>query len=217
MYDYLDTNLLYRLAKDINGQFMHVISPSTSTDLSTSTSDKVLASVDIETSPDTAFQIFGLAMFTMLGTSSISTSTSAGTMTSDVFAETALSYYQPSPPASNKTTLASTTGNLEFRNHFWRQLQAVQQQFVNLGGASTGVGVGVSNEGQQITVVLAEPITIVGEGIVALGSNPNSLTATYVRVGAWIVGKYVHINTSQYVNLVALATGQAILPPSILG
>ena len=217
VYEYLDTNLLYRLAKDINGQFMEVASLSASTEVKTSSSDVVVNSLDIETSPDTAFQVYGIGMATILGTSTISTSTSSGTITSDVFAETTVSYYQPSPPASNNTTLASKTGNLRWRNQFWQQTVAIQQQAVNLGDATTGFAVGITSQGRFNTVVLVEPITIVGEGLVALASNPNTLTSTFVKAGIWIVGKYVHINTNQYVNLVALATGQAILPPSILG
>lgn len=217
VYEYLDTNLLYRLAKDINGQFMEVASLPTSTLLNTSSSDVVVNSLDIETSPDTAFQVYGIGMATTLGTSTISTGTSSGSLTSPVLAETTVSYFQPSPPASNKTTLASKTGNLRWRNQFWQQTVAIQQQFVNLGGATTGIGVGITSQGRFSTVVLVEPITIVGEGLVALASNPNTLTSTYVHTGIWIVGKYVHISTNQYVNLVALATGQAILPPSILG
>ena len=217
VYEYLDTNLLYRLAKDINGQFMEVASLSASTEVKTSSSDVVVNSLDIETSPDTAFQVYGIGMATTLGTSTISTGTSSGSLTSPVLAETTVSYFQPSPPASNKTTLASKTGNLRWRNQFWQQTVAIQQQFVNLGGATTGIGVGITSQGRFSTVVLVEPITIVGEGLVALASNPNTLTSTYVHTGIWIVGKYVHISTNQYVNLVALATGQAILPPSILG
>ena len=111
VYEYLDTNLLYRLAKDINGQFMEVASLSASHDIAPSSSDVVVNTLDIETSPDTAFQVYGIAMATTLGTSVISTGTSSGTLTSDVLAETTVSYFQPSPPASNKTTLASKTGN----------------------------------------------------------------------------------------------------------
>ena len=217
VYEYLDTNLLYRLAKDINGQFMKVASLSASNYVAKESSDIVLNSLDIETSPDTAFQVYGIAMATTLGNSTINTETSGGTLTSDVLVETTVSYYQPSPPASNNTTLASKTGNLRWRNRFWQQTVAIQQQAVNLGAASTGFAVGITSQGRFNTVVLVEPITIVGEGLVALASNPGTIVSTYVHTGIWIVGKYVHISTNQYVNLVALATGQAILPPSILG
>lgn len=217
VYEYLDTNMLYRVAKDINGQFMQVATTASSNLINTSSSDVVTNTLDIETSPDTAFQVYAIGMASFFGTSTISTSTSAGTTTTDINLESNVTYYQPSPPASNKTTLASTTGNLRFRNNFWQQTIAMYQQSVNLGGASTGFAVGVSSQGKFNTVVLAEPITIVGEALVATATNTNTLNDAYIRQGIWVVGKYVHISTKQYVDLVALATGQAILPPSILG
>ena len=217
VYEYLDTNMLYRVAKDINGQFMPVATTGASHLIKTSSSDVVTNTLDIETSPDTAFQVYAIGMASFFGTSDIDTGTSSGGLTTDINLESNVTYYQPSPPASNNTTLASTTGNLRFRNNFWQQTIAMYQQWVNLGGATTGVGIGISSQGKFHTVVLAEPITIVGEALVATATNTNTLNQAFIRQGIWVVGKYVHISTNQYVNLVALATGQAILPPSVLG
>lgn len=219
VYEYVDTNLLYRLAKEIGGQFLQPSFAYNAKEAKYTSGAEgtpvTLGSTSIETSPDTAFQIYGLAMSSFMNT--VQEPTGSSSLNYQIIAQNYMTYYQPKPPASDSTTIASQTGNLAFRNKFWTQMMGLQEVWFNYGSASSGVAGGATQAGKMITVVLAEPITIVGEGIVVQAKAMDGLYNTFMACQSWVVGKYVHISTQQYVDLVALATGQAIMPPSILG
>lgn len=218
---YLDDLALYRLAKQVNGQ-LYVISSSKTANATPGTYSAPTAGsgyiygIAIETGPEIAFDVYGFAMETFgfvpfgnLPPSDGGESTGQSTIH--------LTYTQPSPPASNATTLASTAGNLQLRNHFWSQTISVAAAAYNPGTNTTPVYSFVTSQRVENTVLLERPITIVGSQLALSFDSPSWDTGTYTYTGVRLVGRYKKITTSEYVNLVALATGQAILSPQILG
>jgi hypothetical protein len=215
--EYENTNALYELMRETEGQIFIVDTLGSYTTEGESTSLKYWHGADIQTGPDTALEVLGFG-FKMVAYQDFSNvSTSAGSDYDEFDVTVSMMYTQPQPPATDSTTLASTSGNLGFRNRFWETMIVGVPATQNLGGASTGL---VGYMGQIVregTVILRRPIRIVGSKL-ALAYSTSSSNDGVTFAGRWqVVARPVHINSHEYVNLVALATGQAILPPSILG
>ena len=215
--EYEDTNMLYELMRESNAQLIEVDKLGSYADVSDANSPTYYTGTDIQTGPDTALEILGFG-FKFIAYQDFGTQTSSsGNTASEFDVNWAMTYTQPQPPASNGKTLASTSGNLVFRNRFWQTLLVGVSVFQNLGGATSGVTSYMGQVSREGTVILRRPIRIVGQQLALAYASSASNIGCYTT-GRWqVVAKPVHINSNEYVNLVALATGQAILPPSILG
>lgn len=224
-YDYirqwLDTRMLYQVMQrndaqliDLGGYNTQTLTPGTPT--SPTSGSGAIMYTPIDTNPDTALVVYAIGMSLYDGV--VFGNLPSGGGASQTYGVTvALTYTQPSPPASNTTTLASTTGNLKLRNRFW-ELSAFQNLAEdNYGSATSGITSFMPNVTKEITVEFAQPIMLVGSQLAVAWESPSWDGGNQFTVRAMVVGKYVHINSATYVKLVALATGQAILPPSILG
>ncbi len=123
-------------------------------------------------------------------------------------------YYQPNPPTSAGETLASTTGNLALINRFWKM--TLNQSFAaDSTSSGTGVTMTAISKSQGVTVLFTEPRTIVTSGMAMAWASPSWDNGNNFAFEWELIGKYVSISTSQFVDLVATATGQAIMPPTI--
>lgn len=166
---------------------------------------QVIASLNITTNTDTALAIYAIMLQQELA---------ALAGANDLISvSTDLTYYQPSPPAANDTTLASLTGNLRLRNNLLTTNLVAMTSFTTSGAAEVF-------QGQNVRKFFVQPPLVVGPSLV-IAQNTNVIAGTTAafttQPSARILGRYVRINTQQYANLVALATGEAILPPTILG
>ena len=125
-------------------------------------------------------------------------------------------YTQPQPPATNSTTDAATTGNLQFRNGFldveWFYSQGIFQ------GATLGVQNGAPAIVQQGQIFLKKPrriacsqleTQIIIGGIFDIDSTSFELTADFLY-------RFVTVSESEYNALVALSSGQAVLTEVIV-
>ena len=214
---YEDTNMLYELMRETNGQLIEVDALGSYTDISYSSSPTYYKGTDIQTGPDTALEVLGFG-FNFVAYQDFGTQTSSsGNTASEFDVNWIMTYTQPQPPASNATTLASASGNLAFRNRFWQTLLVGVSVFQNLGGATSGVTSYMGQIEREGTVILRRPIKIVGSQLAIAYTSSSSNIGCY-STGRWqVVARPTHITSNEYVNLIAVATGQAILPPSILG
>ena len=212
-----DTNMLYELMRETNAQLILIDKLGSYADISYSASPTYYTGVDIQTGPDTALEVLGFG-YTFIAYQDFGTQTSsAGNTASEFDVNWIMTYTQPQPPASDGTTLASSSGNLAFRNRFWQSLLVGVSVFQNLGGATSGVTSYMGQVQREGTVILRKPIRVVGAQLALAYTSSSSNIGCYTT-GRWqVVARPVHITSNEYVNLVALATGQAILPPSILG
>ena len=212
-----DTNMLYELMRETNAQLILIDKLGSYADISYSASPTYYTGVDIQTGPDTALEVLGFG-YTFIAYQDFGTQTSsAGNTASEFDVNWIMTYTQPQPPASDGTTLASSSGNLAFRNRFWQSLLVGVSVFQNLGGATSGVTSYMGQVEREGTVILRKPIRVVGAQLALAYTSSSSNIGCYTT-GRWqVVARPVHITSNEYVNLVALATGQAILPPSILG
>jgi hypothetical protein len=214
---YEDTNMLYELMRETNAQLIEVDALGKYTDVSYSASPTYYKGTDIQTGPDTALEVLGFG-FKFVAYQDFGTQTStSGNTASEFDVNWMMTYTQPQPPASNATTLASSSGNLAFRNRFWQTLLVGVSVFQNLGGATSGVTSYMGQIEREGTVILRRPIKIVGSQLAIAYTSSSSNIGCYTT-GRWqVVARPTHITSNEYVNLIAVATGQAILPPSILG
>lgn len=162
---------------------------------------------DISTSPNTALEVWGFFWNWWIR----SNAGLATTTIENLDAYLTLTYTQPSPPATNTTTDASNTGNLFLRNIF------LQQEFMYNIAVGTTDSVMYQEPFRQGIYLLEAPIRIVGESLEVYINYESTTGSTAFDFSVGFLGKYVTISQQQYVELVALATGEAILPPSILG
>lgn len=164
-------------------------------------------SLNIQTSSNSALELWGLTINARIN----AIATAPANTSERISGEFVTTYYQPYPPAANATTPAASTGNLFYRNYFY-------QFYFNVNSVEPATPNGFSNNrGINAIFLFEKPLRIVGEGLYSyLNVAGNQLGIDYYYTVNWI-GKYVGISEQQYVNLVALASGEAILPPSILG
>ena len=127
-----------------------------------------------------------------------------------------LTYTQPQPPATNSTTDASTTGNLEFRNGYY------DEQF-NTGIGITQPatqGVQLGPEAKQTTniLLLKKPRRIACSQLESqvIVETASSVGASLVDYVADILYRFVTVSEQEYNALVALSSGQAVLSEVIV-
>lgn len=219
-FRYFDRNEFWKLAQKMQAQYMDLDSSVLSSTASTVTApgESVgLVSQDIQTSPDTALQILAVAMESEVIPYVSQATTTAGIAAYQFGGEFRVSYHQPQPPASGTGVNAATTGTLALRNIFFSQSILFGDVFTNLGNASSGIVQVMTPPSREVVAVFQEPITIVGSSIFTEFKLSGVSNSVNVYNRTQLLVRPVHISTQQYVNLVALATGQAILPPTILG
>jgi hypothetical protein len=214
---YLDTNAMYQVMQDRHLMAIPLSAALSTTAKSSPGTDGNLISSDLMTSPDTAFEVHAVAYNARWAPESWTNVTSSGFSGNPMFAVFQWTYFQPTPPASGGTTSASTSGNLRFRNIFWESRTAATWVQSNVGSDATYQNFNNMNVQDEKTVILPKPIRVVGTGLNIRYVASNSGDDISMSVHSYVLGRYVHISDNEYVNLIALATGQAILPPSILG
>ncbi len=160
----------------------------------------------LNTSPRVAFELWGIAVYASLASGSGSGSAV------DLVQGT---YYQPSPPAPNTTTPASGTGNLVLRNYYLQSY--LQFQVDQVTAAGYGIEFGRYKNYYQAFTFFRRPLRLVGTSLAMWHNLIQNGEGVYITLDVQWFGRYVDITENEYVNLVALATGSAILPPTILG
>lgn len=159
---------------------------------------------DLQTNPMTAFAVYGLQL-----KMNAWVTTPIAKMWAARFPVT---YHAPVPPAEPGAE-ASITGNLWLRNQFLMVRAAQQQQFDTSGLSIAQVEYSGTRWFRRPPLIVGTDIAIGLHGQVYQGTGDEVSFQAHLD----LVGKYVPIGIETYTNLVALATGQAILPPSILG
>lgn len=159
----------------------------------------------ILTGPNTALAVYGIML------DMDTAANNSGDVVCDI--EYDVSYYQPSPPAANTTTDASFDGNLSVRNKLLVGSMTIERLTVTSGGHTQTQGMKIHRWFRRPPLIVGSALTVNTDTFLWTGAIANLST----RANAQIYYKYVPITTDQYVNLVALATGQAILPPTIFG
>jgi hypothetical protein len=123
----------------------------------------------------------------------------------------ALTYTQPEPPADNNTTDAVTNGNLEFRNVFFTKAFA---DMVSISQPATqNAEVTKNREVSQGYIFYDVPLRLALsqlEAQLVLENFANATNFTY-RLVVDILYRFVQVSDAEYSNLVALASGQAVL------
>ena len=125
-------------------------------------------------------------------------------------------YTQPQPPATNTTTDAATTGNLEFRNAYFDK--EFIEAFACFQGATLGTQNGPFGHTEQGQLFLKKPRRIACSQLetqVVVGSAVG-VVATVIEFTVDILYKFVTVSESEYNALVALSSGQAVLTEVIV-
>lgn len=215
---YADHQLLLDVLRSTNGEYIKAADYDTTTSTPGTYSSPTAGSGSVPagnvvTNVNTGFRIYAMAihlnMFVPYGNLP---SLGGGTGTYGVTIYP--TYYQPNPPTTEAETLAAVTGNLALINRFWKM--SLTQAF-SADSTSSGTGITMTSTRQQqgVTVVFDNPITIVTSGLAMAWTSPSWDNGNSFNFMWELVGKYVPISPSQFVDLVATATGQAILPPTI--
>ena len=125
-------------------------------------------------------------------------------------------YTQPQPPATNSTTDAATTGNLQFRNGFFDK-----QFFIHNGitqPATQGEEQGPDGSLSQGQLFLKKPRRIACSQLetqIIVGTVSN-VFSTKLHLVADMLYRFVTVSDSEYNALVALSSGQAVLSEIIV-
>ena len=215
---YADNQILLDLMRATRGEYIqgadydtNTITPGTYQNPTNGSGTVQLTA--LQTNPDTGFRLYGFALevndYVPYGNLP---PLSGGT---GIYGLTVWpSYTQPKPPATDTTTAASTTGNLALINRWWAMnfMQAFNADSTSSG---TGVTMTANQQKQGVTVVFKEPPMIVGSNLAMTWASPSWDNGNAFNFRFDVIGKYVPITSAQYVNAIAIATGQAVLPPTI--
>lgn len=217
---YFDRNAWWRLAQKTQAQyFVMDTSSMAASDTTTSASGSSIGLVTqpIATSTDTALQVIAVAMASQIVPMTNQASGTNGIASYYFGGEFELSYHQPQPPASGTGVNAATAGTLALRNKIFTQHMMIGSAWTANGADTAGDTQVLTQPANEIMVVFEDPVTIVGSSLfTGFRLAENSFTLN-VWNRTQVLVRPVHITTQQYVNLVALATGQATLSPTILG
>ncbi|WP_343577772.1 hypothetical protein [Mycobacterium sp.] len=217
---YFDRNEWWRVAQAKRAQYL-VFDSSTlaATDTTTVSGDESigLITTQISTSPDTAFEVLAVGMESQVLPFTNQAESTNGINALWYGGEFELSYHQPQPPASSSTVNAVTTGTLALRNKLFTQGIMYGNGWTANGADTAGDTQVLTPNAVQLCVFFEKPVLIVGTSLFTQFKSYSSSASCNVFNRTHVLGRPVHISTSQYVELVALATGQAILQPLVVG
>jgi hypothetical protein len=122
-----------------------------------------------------------------------------------------LTYTQPQPPADNNTTDAATEGNLEFRNVYFTKAFA---DLISISQPATQNAEVTENREVSMGYIFFDvPLRLALSQLEAqvVVENNNLGLNFNTRFVADVLYKFVQVSDAEYSNLVALASGQAVL------